>query len=156
MSMRPGTRQETTPRSNLVVGQLAPVYAAAEPYALPLLRVVTGLWLLPHGLPKIGNFGGTAEFLGGLGYYPGWFWTLVAILTEVVFGLMLAVGFLTRLAALIIFIHLLNVFAYHWSNGFLWPEGGWEYPGLWATAVLVFLVRGGGHLSVDRAIGREI
>lgn len=156
MSLRQETRQGTTADSNFYIRPLAPVYAAAEPYALPLLRVVTGLWLLPHGLPKIGNFGGTAEFLSGLGYYPGWFWALIVILTETVLAVMLAAGFLTRLAAAIIFIHLLNVVAFHWKNGFVWSDGGWEYPGLWAVAVLVFLVRGGGHLSVDRAIGREI
>jgi putative oxidoreductase len=156
MSTTQETRQETTPDSNLMIKSLAPVYAAAEPYVLPLLRVITGLWLLPHGIPKIGNFAGTAEFLGGLGYQPGWFWTLVVILTEVVFGLMLAAGFLTRLAALFIFIHMLNIIAFHWGNGFMNGDGGWEYPGMWAVAALVFLVRGGGYLSVDRATGREI
>ena len=156
MSMRQETRQETTPQPNLIIRQLAPLYAAAEPFGLPLLRIVTGLWLLPHGVPKIGNFSGTAEFLAGLGYYPGWFWALVVILTETVVALMLAVGFLTRLAALIIFIHMLNIIAFHWSNGFTWSNGGWEYPGLWAAAALVFVVRGGGLRSVDRAIGREI
>ena len=150
------TRQEMTPDSDLMIKSLAPVYAATEPYALPLLRVVTGLWLLPHGIPKIGSFGGTAEFLGGLGYQPGWFWARVVILTETVVALMLAAGFLTRLAALIIFIHMLNIIAFHWGNGFSNGDGGWEYPGLWAASVLVFLLRGGGNLSVDRAMGREI
>ena len=156
MSTRADLRQESTPYSNLLIKPLAPVYAAAEPYALPLLRVVTGLWLLPHGIPKIGNFSGTAEFLAGLGYHPSWFWTTIVIVTEVVFGLMLAAGFLTRLAALFIFIHMLNIVAFHWGNGFTWADGGWEYPALWAAAALVFLIRGGGTLSVDRAIGREI
>ena len=156
MSTRLETRQETAPRSNLIIKQLAPLYAAAEPFGLPLLRIVTGLWLLPHGLPKMGNFGGTAEFLAGLGYNPGWFWALVVILTETVVALMLAVGFLTRLAALIVFIHMLNIIAFHWSNGFMANNGGWEYAGLWAAAALVFVVRGGGLRSVDQAIGREI
>lgn len=156
MSMREELRQDTTPRSDLLIKPLAPVYAATEPYALPLLRVVTGLWLLPHGIPKIGNFAGTADFLANTGYSPGWFWLSIVILTEVVFGLMLAVGFLTRLAALFIFIHMLNIIAFHWGNGFSWSNDGWEYPGMWAAAALVFLLRGGGYLSVDRAIGREI
>ena len=60
MSTRADLRQETTRRSDILIKPLAPVYAAAEPYALPVLRIVTGLWLLPHGIPKIGNFGGTA------------------------------------------------------------------------------------------------
>jgi len=156
MSMGQDARQDTTPQSNLWIKPLAPVYAATEPYALPLLRIVTGLWLLPHGIPKIGNFAGTADFLANTGYHPGWFWTIVAIVVEVVFALMLAAGFLTRLAALFIFVHMLNIIAFHWPNGFSNGDNGWEYPGLWAAAILVFLLRGGGYLSVDRAMGREI
>ncbi|MFW6077704.1 MAG: DoxX family protein [Hyphomicrobiales bacterium] len=156
MSTRQEATQDTTPESSLLVKPLAPVYAAAEPYALPLLRVVTGLWFLPHGIPKIGGFAGTAEFLANTGYYPGWFWAAIVILAETVVALMLAAGFLTRLAALILFIHMLNIIAYHWGNGFLAGDGGWEYAGMWAVAILIFLVRGGGNLSVDRAIGREI
>lgn len=156
MTMRQDTRQDTSPQNRLLIKPMAPVYAAAEPYALPLLRIVTGLWFLPHGLPKIAGFGGTAEFLANTGYYPGWFWAVVAILAETVVALMLAAGFLTRLAALILFIYMLNIVAFHWSKGFMWADGGWEYPGLWAAAILVFLLRGGGYLSVDRAMGREI
>jgi putative oxidoreductase len=150
------TTEHATPQSNFVFQPLARVYAAADPYVLALFRVVTGLWLLPHAMPKIANPGGTAEFFAGLGYHPGRFWVWVVILTETVVGLMLAAGFLTRLAALIIFIHMLNIIAFHWSRGFLSGDGGWEYPAMWAVAALVFLVRGGGRLSVDRAIGREI
>jgi putative oxidoreductase len=156
MSMREEARQETTPQSDLVIKPLAPVYAAAEPYVMALFRVITGLWLLPHAMPKIANPGGTADFLASIGYHPGLFWAWVVILTETVVGLMLAAGVLTRLAALIVFIHMLNIVAFHWSKGFLSGDGGWEYPAMWAAAALVFVVRGGGRLSVDRAIGREI
>lgn len=156
MSMRQDTSQDTTPPAQLLIKQMAPVYAAVEPYGLPLLRIVTGLWFLPHVIPKIAGFSGTAEFLANTGYYPGWFWAIVVILAETVVALMLAAGFLTRLAALILFIHMLNIIAFHWSNGFMVVDGGWEYAGLWAAAILVFLLRGGGYLSVDRAMGREI
>ena len=156
MSMRQDTRQDTTPPARLLIKPMAPVYAAVEPYALPLLRIVTGLWFLPHGLPKVGGFSGTAEFLAGLGYYPGAFWAVVVILAETVVALMLAVGLLTRLAALILFVHMLNVIAFHWPNGFGNGDNGWEYPGLWAAAILVFLLRGGGYLSADEAMGREL
>lgn len=151
------TRQDSTQETpEPLIKPLAPVYAAAEPYALPLLRVVAGLWFLPHGLPKIGGFSGTAAFLADVGYYPGWFWAVVAILAETLFALMLAAGFLTRLAALILFIYMLNIVAFHWGNGFMASDGGWEYPAMWAVVILVFLLRGGGNLSVDRAMGREI
>lgn len=105
---------------------------------------------------EVANFGGTAAFLTDIGYSPGWFWAVVVILAETLFALMLAAGFLTRLAALILFIHMLNIIAFHWGSGFMVSDGGWEYGGLWAVAILVFLLRGGGKLSVDRAMGREI
>jgi putative oxidoreductase len=150
-------RQDTTDRSDVLIKPLAPVYAAAEPYVLPMFRVVTGLWLLPHGLPKIfGGAAGTGEFLESIGYAPGIVWAWAVALTEVVGGLLLAAGFLTRLAAFAIFIFMVNAAVFHSQNGFIWGDGGWEYPGMWAAAALVFLVRGGGNLSVDRAIGREI
>jgi putative oxidoreductase len=151
------TRQDTTTESNFVIKPLAPVYAAAEPYMLPLLRIVTGLWLLPHGLPKVfGGAAGTGEFLESVGYSPGIFWAWAIALTEVIGGLLLAAGFLTRLAAFAIFVFMVNAAIFHSQNGFLWGDGGWEYPAMWAVAALVFVVRGGGNLSVDRAIGREI
>lgn len=151
------TREDATPQSNLVIKPLAPVYAAAEPYMLPMLRIVTGLWLLPHGWPKVtGGAAGTAEFLESVGYAPGIFWAWAIGLTEVIGGLLLAAGFLTRLAAFAIFIFMINAAIFHSQNGFLWGQGGWEYPAMWAALALVFLVRGGGYLSVDRAIGREV
>lgn len=122
-----------------------------------MLRAVTGLWLLPHGIPKLaGGVSGTAEMLASSGYVPGLFWAWAIALTEVVGGTLLAIGLLTRLAAAAIVIFMITAAVYHSPNGFLWGEGGWEYPAMWATAALVFLVRGGGRLSVDRAIGREL
>jgi putative oxidoreductase len=34
-------------------------------------------------------------------------------------------------------------------------RGGYEYPLLWAIVMLGATIRGGGPLSVDRALGRE-
>jgi putative oxidoreductase len=41
------------------------------------------------------------------------------------------------------------------QNGFFWNQGGFEYPLMWATVVLVFLVRGGGKASVDSLLARS-
>ncbi len=100
-----------------IIRPLGAIYGLLEPLTLPFLRVVTGLWLVPHGWGKLmGGMGGTAEFLGSVGFTPGWFCG---------------------------------------AKGFLWSNGGWEYPAMWAALALVFVIRGGGFLSVDRAIGRE-
>lgn len=67
MSTREETRRGSTAQSEYVIKPLAPLYAAAEPYVLPMFRVVTGLWLFPHGLPKIFGTAGTGEFLESVG-----------------------------------------------------------------------------------------
>jgi putative oxidoreductase len=139
-----------------IIRPLGAIYGLLEPLTLPFLRVVTGLWLVPHGWGKLmGGMGGTAEFLGSVGFTPGWFWAWAIALTEVVGGLLLAVGLFTRPAAFAILIFMLNAAAFHGAKGFLWSNGGWEYPAMWAALALVFVIRGGGLLSVDRAIGRE-
>ena len=43
----------------------------------------------------------------------------------------------------------------HLPNGFFWTKGGYEYPLLWAILCAAIAVRGGGALSVDRALGKE-
>jgi putative oxidoreductase len=42
------------------------------------------------------------------------------------------------------------------KNGFYWNDGGLEYPLMWAVVTLVFLVKGGGKLSVDNLLGKSI
>jgi putative oxidoreductase len=144
----------TTP--HFFVPSLAPVYRGLEPLTLPLLRVVTGLWLVPHGWSKLsGGIEGTAGWLASEGFPAPVLMAWLVALTETVGGLLLAAGFLTRLVAVPVIIFLITATFYHAKNGFFWPDGGFEYPLFWAVAAFVFLVRGGGALSVDRAIGKE-
>src|SRR6202166_3106099 len=81
------------------------IYAAFDPIALPLLRVVTGLILVPHGCQKLfGWFGGAGfakftEIFDKIGWHPAVFWLILVALTESLGGLMLAFGLLTRFAA---------------------------------------------------------
>ena len=49
-----------------------------------------------------------------------------------------------------------SVFAVHLGNGFFWTNGGYEYPLLWGLIALAIFFRGGGELSLDRKIGREL
>jgi putative oxidoreductase len=158
--MANATASVDTPR--LVFPALGGVYAALSRLAWPLLRATTGLLLVPHGAQKLfGAFGGygiagTGQFLESVGYAPGWLWALLIGLVEVVGGLMLAAGFLTRVAAAAIVVFMANAVLFHLPNGFFWSNGGFEYPLLWAVAALAFVIRGGGELSVDRRLGREI
>jgi len=138
------------------------IYSAFEPFALPLLRLVMGLILVPHGCQKLfGWFGGMGfdkftELFDKIGWHPAVFWVALVALTESVGGLMLAFGFFTRFAAAAIFIFMLNAMWQTSAKGFFWAQGGMEYSLLIGTVALVFLIRGGGKYSIDNALGREL
>jgi putative oxidoreductase len=141
--------------STLVFPSLGKVYAALGDWTLPLLRFVAGFNMAMHGWVHLNTeMAETAAYFSGEGYEPGVFWAYAVTLTEVVGGTCLAFGFLTRLAAIPIFIFLAVAVSYHMKNGFYWNEGGFEYPLMWAVVVLVFLVKGGGKLSVDNLLGK--
>ena len=150
----------TAPRP--YVPGFAGIYSAFDPFALPLLRLVMGLVLVPHGCQKLfGWFGGmgfekfTTAF-DKMGWYPAAFWVAVVALTETLGGLMLAFGFLTRFAAAAIVIFMLNAMWATSAKGFFWSQGGMEYALIIFTVALVFLVKGGGRYSIDHALGKEL
>ena len=139
------------------------IYSAFEPLALPFLRLVMGLILVPHGCQKLfGWFGGAGfekftETFDKMGWHPAVFWLALVALTETVGGLMLAFGFVTRFAAAAIFIFMLNaMWATGNRGGFFWAQGGLEYSLLIGVVALVFLIRGGGRYSIDHALGWEL
>jgi putative oxidoreductase len=152
----------TIAANSLVVPGLGRIYAALSPLTLPLLRVATGLLLMPHGAQKLfgalggGGLAGTGQFFESIGYVPGVFWALVVGIVEFFGGFAIAVGFATRIAATLAFVVLVNAALFHLPNGPFAGNGGYELALLWAVAALVFAVRGGGTLSVDRALGREV
>ncbi len=145
---------------------LVPAFASIadglSPFAEPMLRVVTGLILIPHGAQKLfGWFGGygveaTGQFFAAKLGLPASL-ALLAGLIEFFGGLMLAAGFLTRgVAALVFGLMAVAVLFVHLPVGFFWTAGGFEYPLLWGVVALYFVVKGGGRYSVDALIGREI
>src|SRR5690349_14328615 len=101
--------------STLLIPELGALYRALEPWAEALLRAAVGLALVPHGLRlffgffpgtgvNIGSFARFAEMLDKTGYRPGRIWAVPVFLTEFVAGPLLAIGLLTRPAALAVFI----------------------------------------------------
>jgi putative oxidoreductase len=148
--------------SRYYVPALSAVYAALEPFMLPLLRITLGVILIPHGCQKLfGWFGGAGfarftQIFEGIGYKPGAFWVTVVALTELVGGLMLVFGFFTRFAALAVVIFMLNAVWFTSAKGFFWTAGGMEFSLLLLVVALVFMVRGGGEYSVDQKLSKEL
>ncbi|MBI4183935.1 MAG: DoxX family protein [Proteobacteria bacterium] len=149
---------------SLVIPGLGRYYESLSGLAWPLVRATAGLLLVPHGAQKLfgwfggGGLAGTAAFFSSnLGLEPGLFWALVVAITEVFGGLAIAVGFLTRPAALaVVALMAVAVFEVHLGAGFFWTQGGYEYPLMWGLIALAILFRGAGPHSVDERLGREI
>ena len=138
---------------------LARLTDALEPYAYPLIRIAAGAMLVPHGWKKLfgGGLSGTAEFMASVGLEPAMALATYIALLELVGGTLLVLGLLTRPVALLV-VGFMAVAAFHvaWANGFFWGNGGFEYPLFWGLVALAIAVKGGGRLSLDRRIGREL
>ena len=143
------------------VPALGRVYDALAPYPEALLRIGMGAILIPHGCQKLfGWFGGAglAKFSAifeNIGYKPGLFWVIVVALTEALGGLLRVQGLFTRVAALAVFIFMLNAIYVTSAKGFFWTAGGFEYSLLIGFVALYFVIRGAGCCSLDRKLGRE-
>jgi putative oxidoreductase len=143
-----------------IIPALTPVYAALAEPAFALLRLVAGAFLVPHGMWKLfgitGDRAQMAQFFADIGLQPAFPLMIAVGLVEFIGGILIALGLLTRPAALAGAITTGTAALYfHLANGFYVDNGGIEFAGLWTVALLFIAVRGGGALSLDRAIGRE-
>jgi putative oxidoreductase len=125
-----------------------------------LLRVTLGLGFAAHGAQKVfGWFGGygpdaTGRYMEALGFRPGRRHALAAGSIEIVSGLLLAIGFLTPLAAaLMASVMVVAAATVHWKNGFFITSGGYEFNLMLGVAALSLAFAGPGALSVDHAAG---
>lgn len=139
---------------------LGGIYDGLADWGYPLLRITAGLMLLPHVWPKFVSFGaaGFATSLARRGIEPALPFAYLVMFTELVGGICIAIGFLTRPFALLCLIEMIVIAVKaHAPNGwgFSVQGGGAEFPVMWAILFLIILIRGGGHFSVDRAIGKE-
>ena len=140
--------------------------ATRDDWSLMLLRLATGIMILPHGLQKaFGMFGGggisgTVEFLNG-GLHIPVLLVYLAIAAEILGGVGLILGVLTRVAAFavlcnmvigVLMVHLPNGFFMNWSGT---QKGeGVEFHLLAVSILLVIMVRGAGAFSIDGATVR--
>src|SRR5947207_7790019 len=100
-----------------------------------ILRLLAGLTLAAHGAQKLfgwfGGYGlaGTGGYLEQLGFRPGKRAAFMAGLSELLGGLLLALGAATPIGVtLLVGVMLVAVATVHWSKGFFNHVGGYEYP----------------------------
>jgi putative oxidoreductase len=121
------------------------------PYAVLLLRVVSGVWFLVHGAVKIFVFtpAGTAKFFESLGLPGALAYLIIAL--EVVGGLALIFGVYARAVAVVLAVELLGtIVSLHGAKGFVFtnPNGGWEYPAFWAATLVAIALLGDGPYAL--------
>lgn len=122
------------------------------PYAALALRVTTGGLFLFHGLVKLFVFtpAGTAGYFESIGL-PGALGYLT-MLVEIAGGLALILGVKARLVSLALVPVLLGAaFFGHGASGFNWsnPNGGWEYPVMWAIVQAALAALGDGPYALS-------
>lgn len=121
------------------------------------LRLVVGLVFLVHGGQKLFVFGltGTAGFFGQIGIQPAGFWAVVVTFAELLGGLALILGFLTRYAALILAVNMLvAIVIFHLPKGFFLPQG-YEFALTLLGGNLTLLLTGPGPHALDKGLGWE-
>ena len=121
------------------------------PYAALVLRLSLGIAFLAHAYLKAFVFGmaGAGKFFASLGL-PDWFvYPILAL--EVLGGLALIFGILVRWVAIPLFIELIaTIVLVHGANGWLASAkgGGWEFPAIWAAALLALALIGDGPFAM--------
>ena len=143
-----------------IIPALQPVYAALGEPAYAVMRLVAGAYLVPHGLWKLfgitGDQGEMLQFFQSIHLEPAFPLMIAVGLVELIGGVLIALGLFTRPAALAAAITTGTAAIYfHLPNGFYVDNGGTEFASLWALVLLFITIRGGGAISLDRAIGRE-
>ena len=152
-----GSQQTHAPRP--MVPALRALYEPLAPYAYAFMRFCVGATIVPHGYTKLfqGGVGSAAGMIAKLGLEPAVGWAYFVGVVEFVGGILLAIGLLTRLAAAALVVEFaVIVFAVKSAAGFFAFKGGFELELLLGLLCLAILFKGGGELSVDRAIGREL
>lgn len=125
--------------------------------ALLALRIFTGLAMAAHGYQKVFTFGiaGITAGFSGMGIpAPSLMAPFISYL-ELVGGVLIAVGLLTRPLALLLMVDMFVAATFvHLKDGFFAPKGA-ELTLLFTVNFFVLLLAGAGSLSIDSVIRRN-
>ena len=126
---------------------------------LLLVRIVIGLIMAAHGASKLfGWFGGhglrgTGQFFEQIGFRPGAAFAAAASISEILGGLLVALGFLGPIGpALMISVMIVATITVHWGQGLFAPKGV-EMPLLYAVGAFGLALTGFGQYSLDNWLG---
>jgi putative oxidoreductase len=122
-----------------------------EPFLLSLLRVMSGLLLLQHGMTKLLNFPVGPQNNTSIHSISG-----DAGAIELIAGILLVIGLFTRPAAFIASgLTAVAYFLVHANRSFFPIINGGELAVLYCFVFLYLSAAGGGPFSVDRIIRQK-
>jgi putative oxidoreductase len=127
--------------------------------AILILRVGLGVMFAAHGAQKVfGAFGGPgiegfSQALTGMGFKPALLWAYLAAYTELLGGLFIIAGFLTRISAALLFIVMMvAILKVHLKNGFFLSGGGFEYIFIISCVCLALIILGTGKFGIHKKL----
>jgi putative oxidoreductase len=116
--------------------------------------------MVAHGGQKLfgwlGGYGlaGTAGFFEQLGFRPGRLFVVTASLSEVVSGILIALGLFGPVGpALLLPVMIVAAVSVHWKGGLFAATNGIEVPLLYATGAVALAFTGYGLFSLDSVLG---
>jgi putative oxidoreductase len=113
------------------------------------IRASIGAIFIVHSLKKFDP--SWQEWLMSIGLPPEL--QIPIALAELVGGILLIIGVLTRITGSVFAVILLGaIFHIRWENGFFVSKGGWEWDLVMLAAVLAIIVVGPGRASISHVV----
>jgi putative oxidoreductase len=110
------------------------------------IRILAGITFIVHGLPKLSNIPGTQQFFSNMVGLPAEMALPIGLL-EVIGGIAILVGILTRVASILFIIEMIGaILVAKLSKGFV---GGYEFDLLLIAISISLLLTGPGRISVE-------
>jgi putative oxidoreductase len=130
------------------------VYEKLAQYGPLPIRILAGIAFIIHGLPKLSNIAGTEDFFANMIGLPAAMALPIGLL-EVIGGIALLVGVLTRVASIFFIIEMIgSTIVAKLSRGFV---GGYELDLLLMAISISLLLTGPGRISVEwNVLKREL
>jgi putative oxidoreductase len=128
------------------------IYETLTQYGPFPIRTLAGIAFIIHGLPKLSNLTGTEHFFTNVVGLPATLALPVGLL-EVVGGIALIMGILTRIASILLMIEMIgSTIVAKLPKGFV---GGYELDLLLMALSISLILTGPGRLSIEWNILRR-